>query len=191
MKAGLMRARGLEALETSLRTNLDYTGYRDTYEDFLIDILQESLPEDQATILAHNCALNKPEAVIEVKKILTRTGRDMDILLNDAKDKKAETLVQEYAQRDPDAVAVVDELLELLGTSMEALVADALTEDLADIERLDRLTTLAEGRRNASLREIDRHRMVLGEAVRRSVQQIEEGEFAVIEPVPDKGKNAA
>src|SRR6266568_6065606 len=45
------------------------------------------------------------------------------------------------------------------GTSMDTLVADALAEKLDDIEWIDRLTAVAEGRRNASLREIDRRRM--------------------------------
>jgi hypothetical protein len=185
-KTDLMRARGLSALESFLCEHLDYDGYCDKYEDYLVDILQENLPEDQAKTLARDCALNEPEAVNKVKVILNRTGRDMDVLLNDAKVDKAREIVREYAQRDPDAIALVDKQLEVLGTSIAAVVADAFTKDLADIERLDRLATIAEERRNASLREIDRHRLVLGEAVRRTVQQIEEAEFAVIEPTPNK-----
>ena len=52
-------------------------------------------------------------------------------------------------------------------------------------------TTIAENRRNASLREIDRRRAVLGETLRRSVQEVENAEFEVIEKTPAKGKNAA
>jgi hypothetical protein len=74
---------------------------------------------------------------------------------------------------------------------MDALMADALAEKLAYIERIDRLTTIAESRRNASLHEIDRRRAVLGEPLRRSVQEIEDGEFKVIETTPAKGKSAA
>jgi hypothetical protein len=50
----------------------------------------------------------------------------------------------------------------------------------------NRLTTVAEGRRNATLREIDHRRAILGETLRRSAQEIEADEFKVIE-----GKNAA
>jgi hypothetical protein len=46
-------------------------------------------------------------------------------------------------------------------------------------------------RRNASLREIDRRRAVLGQTLRRSVQEIENGEFKVIDTTPAKGKDAA
>jgi hypothetical protein len=70
-------------------------------------------------------------------------------------------------------------------------VAEALAKELDFIERVDRLTTIAESRRNASLREIERRRAVLGEALRRSVQEVEDGEFKVIETTPAKGKDAA
>jgi hypothetical protein len=74
---------------------------------------------------------------------------------------------------------------------MDSLVADALGEQFGYVERIDHLTTIAENRRNAALREIDRRRAVLGETVRRAVQEVEEGEFKVIETTPAKGKNAA
>jgi hypothetical protein len=48
-----------------------------------------------------------------------------------------------------------------------------------------------ESRRNASLREIERRSAVLGKALRRSVQQVEDAEFEVIETTPAKGKSAA
>ena len=69
-------------------------------------------------------------------------------------------------------------------------MADALAEKLDDIERIDRLISIAESRRNASLHEIERRRAVLGETLRRSVQEIEDGEFEVIETTPAQGKNA-
>ena len=72
---------------------------------------------------------------------------------------------------------------------MDSLTADALAGHLDDIERFDRLTTNAESRRNASLHEIDRRRAVLGKTLRRSVQEIEDGEFEVIETTPAKGRN--
>jgi hypothetical protein len=62
-------------------------------------------------------------------------------------------------------------------------MAAALRKKFDDIERIDRLTTVAETRRNAMLREIDRHRAVLGETLRRQVQEVE-GEFEVIEKTP-------
>ena len=72
--------------------------------------------------------------------------------------------------------------------SMDAFMADALANRLDSIERIDRLTTIAESRRNASLHEIERRHAVFGETLRRSVQEIEDGEFEVIETTPPKEK---
>ena len=43
------------------------------------------------------------------------------------------------------------------GESIDTFMADALAAKLDDIERIDRLASIAESRRNASLREIDHH----------------------------------
>ena len=91
-------------------------------------------------------------------------------------------------RREPDAVTLVDQLLTGAGKSIDGLTADALAKDLDAIERIDRLTTIAESRRNVSLHEIDRHRAVLGETLRRRVQEIEDGEFEAIETTPAKGE---
>ena len=69
-------------------------------------------------------------------------------------------------------------------------LAHLLDRQIDYIERLDRLTTVAEGRRNASLYEIDRRRVLLGETMRRTFQEIEVDEVKVIE-APPKGHKAA
>ena len=194
LKWSLIRARGLEALEDFLGEHLDYDLYSEHFADDLAEILQDNLPEDQvnsAQTLARECARNEADAVDKVNKILDGIGLNMDQVLDDAKGRKAKELVQEYVRREPDAVTLVHELLTDAGVSMDGLMADALAEKLDDIERIDRLTTIAESRRNASLHEIERRRAVLGETLRRSVQEIEDGEFEVIETTPAQGKNAA
>jgi hypothetical protein len=103
----------------------------------------------------------------------------------------AEELLQEYAQRSPKAITLINEALAAAGTSIASLTADALANQFDYIERIDHLTTIAENRRNAALREIDRRRAVLAEKARRTVREIEDGEFKVIETTPGKGKNAA
>jgi hypothetical protein len=75
---------------------------------------------------------------------------------------------------------------------MDALaVKEIRGRNLEYIERIDRLITIAESRRNSSLREIDRRRAALGQTLRRSVQEIEDDKLKVIETTPVKGKNAA
>jgi hypothetical protein len=184
LKWSLIRARGLEALEDFLGENLDYDLYSDDFADDLAEIIQDKT-------LARECAQNEADAVEKVKKILFGRLLDMDRILERAKRCKAKELVQEYVRREPDAVTQVHELLTDAGVSMDGFMADALAEKLDDIERIDRLATIAESRRNASLHEIERRGAVLGETLRRSVQEIEDGEFEVIETTPAQGKNVA
>jgi len=192
LKWSLARARGLKALEDFLVERLDYDLYSEQFAEDLGKILQKNLPEgkeDYAQTLADECAGHESNAVDKVNKLLDRFGMHMDEVLDAAQARKAKELVQKYVEREPEAVTLVDELLTNAGVSMDALMADALVEKLDDIERMDRLITIAESRRNASLREIDRRRAALGESLRRSVQQ--GGEFQVIEATPAKGKDAA
>ena len=69
--------------------------------------------------------------------------------------------------------------------SIETLTVEILAPKLDYIERIDRLTTIAEGRRNASLREIDRRRSALGETLRRSLQDVEDSKAELIETTPE------
>jgi hypothetical protein len=189
----LIRTHALEALESLLAKRLEYHLYAELFVDDLTEILQNNLPEDQAKdaqTLALECAQNEPEAVAKVNEVLEGIGRE-DGVLDSARGRKAKQLVQEYVRREPDAVTVVHEVLMDNNVSMDSFMADALAGKLDSIERIDRLTTIAEERRNAMLAEIERRRAVLGAALRRSVQEIEDAEFNEIEQKPAKGKNAA
>jgi hypothetical protein len=203
LKLSLIRTRGLKALEGFLATKLEYDLYSEHFATDLTKILQDNLPEDQADsaqTLACRCAQNEADAVDKVNEILSSIrrnmgfegyGLDINRILDRAQAQKAKELVQEYVRGEPDAITLVHELLSGAGVSMDALVAQALAEKLGDIERIDRLATIAESRRNANLREIDRRRAVLGQTLRRRVQEIEDAEFKVIETTPANRKNAA
>jgi hypothetical protein len=189
-----MQARGLKALTDFLAGKLEYELYSDQFADDLSNIFQDNLPGDQAEaaqMLAHACARNETEAVDKVNKLLDRADLYMESILNKTRARRAKELVQEYVRREPDALMLMHELFTRAGVGMDTFMAEALGNQLDSIERIDRLTAIAESRRNASLREIDRRRAVLREALRRSVQEVEEAEFEVIEAIPAKGKDAA
>jgi len=63
----------------------------------------------------------------------------------------------------------------------EVLSSDEFLACIDDVERIDRLTMLAEARRNAAFREIERHRSPLAQNLRRTIDRVDEGEFKVIE----------
>jgi len=191
LKLSLIRTRGLKAaLRAFLNEKLDYDLYSGDFAERLTEILQDNLPEDRskdfAQTLAHACARHESEAVDKVFEILDGINRNINSILDDAQAQKAEELVQGYVRGQPEALTLIRDLLDGAGVSMDDFLATELTP-LDTIERIDRLATIAESRRNASLREIDRRRAVLGQTLRRSLQEVEDAEFKVIEPTPTKG----
>ena len=121
----------------------------------------------------------------KIKEMLGCINQDMGYIRRCARADKAQELVQDYLRREPDAVTLMDELLTDAGVSMDTFLTKVLCDKIDDIERIDRLTCIAETRRNGALREIDRRRAVLGEALRRSVHEIEDDDFADGELVPE------
>jgi hypothetical protein len=142
-------------------------------------------------MLARKCVKNEPKAYEEVNELLMRIGLSINAIWDDTEKRKARELVRAYMRREPASITKIHELLTSAGESMDGFMARALDANIDTIEKVDRLTAIAEDRRNASLREIDRRRVLLGQTLRRSVQEIEEGEFKVIETTPAKRKDAA
>jgi hypothetical protein len=94
---------------------------------------------------------------------------------------QAETLADGWAARKSDVVEEVNKTLTSAGLSNECILAQTFSLKVNDIERIEHMMALAEARRNATLREIDRHRQTLGQKLRRAAQQLEDGQFRVIE----------
>ena len=135
-------------------------------EQFLTEKLK--LPQQLADALARNV----PGAV-----------------LDPARYPKAEELAKKYGRREPDVVTLVDKILAHASVGIDDLMAEEFVERLDTIEHIDHLTAIAENRRNAMLGEIDRRRTVFGEAPRRSIKEVEDVEFQVVDPTPTKGKH--
>lgn len=91
-------------------------------------------------------------------------------------------LVKKWVKRSPRAIKQVNKLLSSANMTMANVVTNASIEELENIERIDRLITVTEARRNAVYREIDRHRSVFSRALRNKVHEIEDAEFETIEP---------
>jgi len=181
LKRTLMQETGLKALKNFLAGKLNYDQYSEHVADDLMEILREYVPggkEDAMQALARKCVRNEPDVVDEINKVLAPSILNMDRIRHDARARKAEELVQDYLRREPDAVTLIEELLTDAGVSMDTFLTKVLRDKIDYIERIDRLTAIAETRRNAALREIDRRRVVLGKTLRRSVHEIEDDDFA-------------
>jgi hypothetical protein len=200
LKWTLMQETGLKALELFLVEQLEsnYALHEEHFKSYLTTILQNNLPTEQADsagTLAAECASNNAEANEKLDEVLGSIDLEMHTVLDDARADKAKELVQEYVRGERDAVTLVNELLTDAGMGMDSFMTKALGGGIDKIERIDRLTAVAETRRNAALREIDRRRAVLGETLRRSLREIEEDDFADGELAPElppaEGKSAA
>lgn len=88
----------------------------------------------------------------------------------------------QWACGDRAASAVVDKALAKSGLSMDAVRARTLALRIDDVERIDRMTMVAEGRRDTILRELERHRASTAQRLRRALGAAEDAEFEVIAP---------
>jgi hypothetical protein len=91
-------------------------------------------------------------------------------------------LVRKWTSGDPVAMKQVDKLLSWDNETVDTVEARAFVEKLDIIEALQRLIATLEARRDAILREIDRHRAVFAQLLHTKLQDVEmEGEFEPVE----------
>ena len=135
--------------------------------------------------------MNEPDADDKVNQILDGIDLDMDGVLRFVRRpvKQKSSHKTTCSGNQPLSSWLISFSPGQTRASTLSWLANCLAQ-LDKIERIDRLTTIAETRRNAMLREIDRRRTVLGETLRRQVQEVE-GEFEVIEKTPTEAKSAA
>jgi len=192
LESSLVRVCQRDALRGFLFDQLGDDVYAEDFVRDLASTLKDNLPTDQADTaeqLARAYARNDPDAEDKVDEIFENAFLEVDTILYRARAGKAEELTEKYVRRDPDVVKLVDEILA--SVNIDDLTAKKVADRFADIDQINRLATIAESRRNTSLREIDRRRPLLSESLRRSVKEVEEVEFQVIETTPTKGKTAA
>ncbi|MGU3361948.1 hypothetical protein ACLBWX_16595 [Methylobacterium sp. M6A4_1b] len=84
----------------------------------------------------------------------------------------AETLAVRWMEGREGERAQVNEILGKRGLTAEDVAAHAFLSNLSFIERLDRMASLAEQRRDALLREIERARTAFGQRARKAAEEI-------------------
>jgi hypothetical protein len=204
LQGNMLRSCQLDALENfledAIESELVWDDFVERLTAVLKDLTPENQPQDFAQTLVQRYMADDAAAVAKVNEMLAGSSLHVDVgtIWRDARADRARVIRQELAQGKPDAISLVNDLLARAGTSLDTMLARSLVDgtsengtihcDLGDIERLNRLIALAEARRNASLREIDRRRAVLGAALRRSMPKIEEASYKVIEQKPVEGR---
>lgn len=90
-------------------------------------------------------------------------------------------IAEGWQKRDKQVVRQAERALSSAGLTREHVMAETLSVKLDNIERIDRLIASAEARRNAALREVDRHRSAIAQTLRRAIEEPEDAEFEVVE----------
>ena len=83
---------------------------------------------------------------------------------------------------DSDITQKAQAALARAGQSMDAVAARTFSARIGDFERISRMTTAAEARRNAALHELDIHRASFALRLRHALHAVEEIELRVIAP---------
>jgi hypothetical protein len=203
---GLLRDCQRQALQRFLKGKLDRGVYSDVFAEYLSDELREHLPEDQGDVvptLVEKYVGNDPDAIGKVNAILDGKVMNAARILDLARTIKEREIAQEFFQKKRSATSLVRKLLAEAATSLDALLAHTLLASTANpdphggyaapdylgfIERLDRLATAAQRRRDACLLEIDRRRASLRQVLRRSGPEIEGMDYKRIENGPAEGE---
>ena len=95
-----------------------------------------------------------------------------------------ETLVRQWYWGSEDARKRVNELLSSQSNlTMETVKARAFAKELPNIMRVEQLISNSEARRNATLREIERHRETFGRRLREASDNIQDAEYETVVPV--------
>jgi hypothetical protein len=94
----------------------------------------------------------------------------------------AERKASAYARGDSKTKTEVDQVLETAKVGRGIVEAQAFTSRINDFDRIDRLIMLSESRRNAALRETDRHREAMARRAREALTEIEDAEFEEVSP---------
>jgi hypothetical protein len=164
-----------------------FEGEEKSYDQLLIEVSRAVMPTD---FLEDMWVRDVVYLTIEVLR-LRRLKRDL-MTVNAYKGlsetltplvgrSQAETLAEGWAARKSDVVEKVNKTLTSAGLSTDSILAQTFSLKLNDIERIEHMAALADARRNATLREIERHRQTLGQRLRQAAQQIEDGQVRVIE----------
>jgi hypothetical protein len=102
----------------------------------------------------------------------------------------AEELAKRWVRNDVKARKEINNMLTSAGLTMESAAAQTLALTIDEIERIDRMIMNAEARRNAVLREIDRHRASVAQPLRRATD-IEDVQFGELGAKQIADRNAA
>jgi hypothetical protein len=155
-----------------------------------LDFLEEIWVNDVIDLVWEAQRLRRLKAALLQARMHQSVEKVLTPLLGKYGYSEARDLARRWVASEKKAIKEVAHHIEQAGLTMEAVKAETLASNLDDFERIDRLIASAEARRDACLREIDRHRSGLGAALRQAADEIEDAEFTEIPPAETQGQAA-
>jgi len=150
-----------------------------------LDFLEEIWVNDVVNLVWETLRLRRFRAAL----LHSGTRKRLSKMITTSPDpSRAGKLVTNWASHKPDAVAEVADTLARAGMTIDEVTVEMLAENIDKVERIDRMVAGAEARRNVALREIDRHRATLGEALRQAADEVLDAEFKEIPPRLTEGE---
>ncbi len=149
-----------------------------------LDFLEEIWVNDVVNLVWEELRLRRLRAAF----FHSGTHQRLSKLLTSPDPSVARKILANWALHEPDAVAEVDAALAVSGMTIDEVMAEMLAENIDQVERIDRMLAGAEARRNIALREIDRHRATLAQALRQAVDAVEDAEFKELPPRLTEGE---
>jgi hypothetical protein len=144
------------------------------------DFIEELLVRDAIDLTWDGLRLRRMRAGL-LRSAVGRGVRKILSIIGYSDFRGNERFAEEWASGKASARLEFEKLLKKAGLTMDDAIAEAHASEIGAIERLDRMLASAEARRTNALREIDRHRSVLGAAMRQMIDEVEDVEFRDVE----------
>jgi hypothetical protein len=164
-----------------------FEGEEKTYEQLLIEVSRAVMPADffenlwVRDFVYHTIEIFRHRRITRDLMTVNRYKGLAETLAPLVGRAQAETLAEGWAARKPNVVEEVNKTLASAGLSADSILAQTFSVKLDEIERIEQMAAVAEARRDATLREIDRHRQTLGQKLRRAAQELDDGQCRLIE----------
>jgi hypothetical protein len=100
-------------------------------------------------------------------------------ILSDEVSEEADREVWEVNNADPEVIE--SGVFKPVDVDMDKIQAKVIVRHLEMYAKIDHLITIAESRRNATLREIERHRVGLARMVQEKIREVENAEYEVVD----------
>jgi len=104
---------------------------------------------------------------------------------------KADLITIRYERSNAHLAASELNFKRILKKTLKDDIASVVAVNIDALERIDRMVMTMEVRRNAAYREAERHRIGLGERLRRAAEQIEDAEFREVDDAPGEQERAS